>query len=108
MVGDLKEENLVNDFKKCGIYPLDCNQLLSRLPYETNSQEANQRVDECLINMLKSASGEDDAAPKRGKKLIFSPGKAISVSADSNDTESEDESSDESLDTESSSNSSSD
>ena len=80
--------------KKCGIYPLDCNQVLSRLPHETNSQEANQRVDECLINMLKSASGKDDAAPKRGKKFLLHQVKSYLVSAD-NDTESEDESSDD-------------
>ena len=71
LVGDLNEENLVNGFKKCGIYPLDRNQVLRRLAHETNSQEANQHVDECLINMLKSASGKDDAAPKRGKKFLL-------------------------------------
>ena len=71
LVGDLNEENLVNGFKNCGIYPLERNQVLSRLPHETNSQEANQCVDECLINMVKSVSGKDDAAPKRGKKFLL-------------------------------------
>ena len=93
LVEELNKENLVNGFKKCGIYPLDRNQVLSRLPSEVDPREASQRVDSCLIDILKSASGRDGAAPKRGTKVNFAPGKAISVSAEGDDdTEESDES----------------
>ena len=36
--------------------------------------------------MLKSLSGKDEAAPKRGSKLAFPPGKSISVSYQSDTT----------------------
>ena len=90
LVAVLNNENLISGFLKCGIYPLDRNQVLSRLPTELNPQEASQQIDGCLFNMLKSSSGRGDAAPKRGSKVSFSPGKAISVSVAA--AESEDES----------------
>ena len=50
-----------------------------------------------MIDILKSASGKNDAAPKRGKKISFAPGKDISVSI-VKDTESEGEEESESED----------
>ena len=92
LTDDLNKENLVSGFKKCGIYPLDRNQVLNCLPCEDDPREANMRVDESLIDLLKSASGKKDAASKRGKKISFAPGKDISVSAEKDDDSEEDES----------------
>ena len=97
LTNELNKENLISGFKMCGTYPLDCNQVLNHLPSEENPQEANLQIDKCLINILKSASGKNDAALKRGKKLPFAPGRDISVSTEK-DTESEDEQANESED----------
>ena len=97
LTNELNKENLISGFKKCGIYPLDRNQVLNQLPNEDNPWEANLQIDKCLIDILKSASGKNDAAPKRGKKISFAPGKDISVST-VKDTESEGEEESESED----------
>ena len=39
------------------------------LPSEDNPQEANLQIDKYLIDILRSASGKNDAAPKRGKRF---------------------------------------
>lgn len=103
LTGELNKENLISGFKKCGIYPLDRHQVLKRLPNEDNQREANLQIDESLIDILKSASGKNDAAPKRGKKHSFAPGKDISVSAENKDTQSksEEQESESEMDTES-------
>ena len=76
---------------------MDCNQVLNHLLSEGNPREPNLPIDECLIDILKSASGKNDAAPKRGKNISFAPGKDISVSTEK-DTESEGEQEKESED----------
>ena len=69
---------LIRGFKKCGIYPLDRNQVYTdRLPSEGNSRETNLQIDKCLISILKAAKGKNDAAPQRGKKISIAPGKDI-------------------------------
>ena len=73
---------MISRFKKCDIYTLNRNQVLNRLPSEDKSREANLQIDKCLIDILKSASGKNDADPKRGKKISFAPGKDITVSAE--------------------------
>ena len=60
------------------------------LPSEDNPQEANQQIDKYLIDILRSASGKNDAAPKRGKKISFASQKNLSISNEK-DTESEGE-----------------
>ena len=94
---ELNKKKLISRFKKCGIYPLDRNQVMNRLPSEGNPREGNLQIDECLVDILKSTSGKNDAAPKRGKKISFAPGKGISVST-KKDTESEGEQESESED----------
>ena len=89
LTDDLNNENLVSGFKKCGIYPLDRNQVLNCLPCENDAGEANLLVDDSLIDLLKSASGKKDAATKRGKKISFASGKDIPVST--KDAESEED-----------------
>ena len=79
LTNELNKENLISGFKKCGIYPLDCNQVLNRLPSEGNPREANLQIDKCLIDILKSASGKNDAASKSGEKITFDPRKDIYI-----------------------------
>ena len=45
------------------------------LPSEDNPQEANLQIDKYLIDILRSASGKNDAAPKRGKRFHLQLGK---------------------------------
>ena len=97
LTNELNKENLLSGFKKCGIYPLDHNQVLNCLPTEVNPREANLQIDKCLIDILNSANGKKDAAPKRGKKISIAPGKDISVSTEK-DTETEGEQDSESED----------
>ena len=89
LTNDLNKENLISGFIKCGIYPLDHNQTLNRLPTEDNPRD-NLQIDKCLTNILKSGSGKNYPAPKTGKKISFAPGKDVSVSIEK-DTESESE-----------------
>ena len=70
---------------------------MNRLPSEGNPREGNLQIDECLVDILKSTSGKNDAVPKRSKKISFAPGKDISVST-KKDTESEGEQESESED----------
>ena len=52
------------------------------LPSEDNPQEANLQIDKYLIDILRSASGKNDAAPKRGKKISFTTRKDLSISTE--------------------------
>ena len=52
------------------------------LPSEDNPQEANLQIDKYLIDILRSASGKNDAAPKRGKKISFATRKDLSISTE--------------------------
>ena len=79
---------MISKFKKCDIYTLNRNQVLNRLPSEDKSRETNLQIDKCLNDILKSASGKNDADPKRGKKISFAPAKDITVSTEEG-TESE-------------------
>ena len=78
LINDLKKENLVNGFRRCGIYPLHRSQILSRLLTEDDPVERNLRIDGCFIGILNSASGKNGTTPKGGKQISFSPGKDIS------------------------------
>ena len=83
LVSELKEENLISGFKKCGIFPLDRSQVLSKLPHENASASSSgicQNVDDSLISLLKSHSGRDKIPKSRGKKIQHQPGMSISAS----------------------------
>lgn len=64
---------LQNGFKKCGIWPCDVNELLSRLP---NSENNNSFVEETFIQHLSAKRSEIVQLKKRRKKLNVAPGKS--------------------------------
>ena len=84
-------ENLKSGFVKCGISPLERNKVLSRLPEHDNSSTAgteeleqiSERLDDSLVDMLKSRTGKDQTNKKRCRKMSFKPGMSISITADS-------------------------
>ena len=78
LTNELNKENLRSEFKKCGIYPLDCNQVLNHLPNEDNPQEENLQIDKCLINILSQPVERMRLLLKKKKKISFAPGKDIS------------------------------
>ncbi len=97
LIESIKTENLLSGFYKTGIHPLDRTKVLSRLPTEnstttgTGTDEVAQQLDESLVDMLKTVSGRDAIRRKRGARVQFKPGKAISVEAEESNDESDKE-----------------
>ena len=86
-------DNLKNGFRKCGIVPLDADQILCLLPDEVNepvnAEDESASLDNSLISYLKSMRyGEDDdstagSSKKSGKKkrLSVPAGQSVSLEA---------------------------
>lgn len=76
------EKNIQSGFRATGIYPLDRNQVLWRLPKEVSrtSLLSNTQFDDILLNFLKKEryGNEPNHEPPR-KKIMISPGKSVSV-----------------------------
>lgn len=75
-----QEENLKSGFSKCGIYPLNKQKLLDRLPENQNVDTS--AVGEALIEQLKQRRAEfltKDGPKKRKKKLQVPAGKSVSL-----------------------------
>lgn len=81
--------NVKAGFTKCGIIPIDKDQVLKMLPAENvetenpiNSEaQERQHLDNAFINLLKSMRYDDDSngKPKKKSKLNVLPGKSIAV-----------------------------
>ena len=77
-------DNLKAGFKKCGISPLNAEQVLHRLPdwKSTNDPaDVDVNVSESLIDMLKDMRGVSSGTEpvrRRRKKITVAPGKSIS------------------------------
>ncbi len=81
--------NVKAGFKKCGIIPIDKEQVLKMLPAETVETEnpidaaahERQHLDNAFINLLKSMRYDDDTTgkPKKKSKLNVPPGKSIAI-----------------------------
>lgn len=75
-----QEENLKSGFSKCGIYPLNKQKLLDRLPENQNVDTS--AVGEAFIKQLKQRRAEfltKDGPKKRKKKLQVPAGKSVSL-----------------------------
>lgn len=81
-------------FRKTGIYPIDANQVLSRLPEDQNNIEKDKdAVDKSVLDLLKEMryGTMNISEPKKKRKLEVIPGRSIGT--DSGDyVETEDES----------------
>jgi len=75
-----KTQNLVSGFKKCGIYPINKQCLLDRLPNNL-SEHDNSIISEAFIDQLESKRTEylGTSNIKRRKKLQVPSGKSITV-----------------------------
>lgn len=80
--------NVKSGFKKCGIIPIDREQVLKMLPTENIISEnadtdhrEKEHLDGALISFLKSLRYEDENSgkPKRKSRLKVPPGKSIGV-----------------------------
>lgn len=78
-------ESIQNGFKKSGIYPLDRDQVIDRLPTKESEQdksidEVNVSVSESVLDFLHSKRyGEGVAKSSRKKKINVPPGKSVSA-----------------------------
>ena len=74
--------NLVANFKKCGINPLNVNIILNRLPdADKNVETVHTNVSQAVVNVLKTlrrGHGEEKEKPKR-KKITVDHRKIISL-----------------------------
>lgn len=84
---------LISGFRACGLYPLDRNEVLRKLPeYRSLDQsEVRSSLNDSLIELLKGVRGQKDAdQKKRGKKLpkkvpnlkTIIPGRALEIQND--------------------------
>lgn len=77
--------NLVSGFKKCGIYPFNPEEIISRLPdhvvaNESETNEINNVVSEVVVDMLKDLRyGSDSNSKKRRTKVNVVPGRSIGL-----------------------------
>lgn len=80
------KDNLRNGFRKSGIYPLDANQAISRLPEEpakTDFEASKHALDSSVIDYLKEMRhGTEDTTlskPRKKKRLNVEPGRSITT-----------------------------
>lgn len=75
--------NVRSGFRKCGIVPVNKDQVLKMLPTEPTQtvQEEEKLIDDTFVNLLKSMRYEDTAnvKPKKKSKLCVPPGKSIGL-----------------------------
>ena len=79
----LKPQNLISGFKATGIFPLDSNEVVKRLPSmnrDRGGEEVNESFNDSLMEMLKNYCGQgnnEKQTSKRGKKIPVISGRAI-------------------------------
>lgn len=75
-----KSTNIISGFKKCGIYPIDRNVVLQRLPENENDEmDADDSVSEAVIDLLKTMRQGGEQKRQRRTRITVEPGKSISV-----------------------------
>lgn len=73
--------NLISGFKKCGIFPFDPQQVMTRMPREEYLEETATNLSSCVVDLLKEMrhGKEDSPGRKKRSKVRVTPGKGISV-----------------------------
>ena len=88
-MGDCMQTNILSGFRKCGICPLDRNQVLGRLPRgagdRQHEESANQISEAFLHNLNALRYPENDPVTKRRKRVNVEAGKSITASDFVND-----------------------
>jgi hypothetical protein len=83
LVGKLDDngnENMKSGFRKCGIFPVDKQQVLSRLPDQVaNAMNLQEEVGESFLIYLKEARADGGSHSQRKRqKVTVVPGKSVS------------------------------
>ena len=76
------EQNLQSGFRATGIYPLDRNQILKKLPGtdDTKSNESfGNSLNDTVIQFLRGIRNKKAARTQRKKKINIAPGKSIGL-----------------------------
>lgn len=79
---DNKTTNLISGFKKCGLYPLNKDEIINRLPSQGIDQRVNESVGDAFISILNKK--RIDLQPKvraRRKRVMISAGKSVTSEA---------------------------
>ena len=79
-----KSENLIAGFRKCGIHPLNPQEVLKRLPEYQAKEISYDILNDSVLKMLKSTQpdGKDSEVPKKRMKwtrVKVRPGKSVST-----------------------------
>ncbi|XP_073954289.1 uncharacterized protein [Choristoneura fumiferana] len=75
------EKNIKAGFRKCGIVPLDCNQVLARLPLQEGNEEAKKAaVDNSFVTLLKDMryGSINIREPIKKRKIEVVSGRSVS------------------------------
>lgn len=88
--------SIKSGFRKCGIVPVNKEEVLKMLPsqpIQSEAQAATERemIDQTFVNVLKAMRYEDTASTKTKKKtkLKVEPGQSVAVDTDSESSDSE-------------------
>lgn len=83
MVNGETSTNLVSGFRKCGIYPLDRSQVISRIPQKKSPEEkpveqTAQTVSDAVLDMLRELRPSTSNNPRKKRtKVCVEAGKSI-------------------------------
>ena len=83
LCNSLKSQNLISRFEVTGIFPLDSNEVLKRLPSmnrDRGGEEVNESFNDSLMEMLQTYCGQgrkEKQTSKWGKKVPVTLGRAI-------------------------------
>jgi hypothetical protein len=84
-------ENLPKAFEKCGLYPINCQKVVERIPSITQTQDIARNLDQALLKKLETRRFGDGKKKPRGQKVPAGQ----SYTKDAEDTSQEDSSSEE-------------
>lgn len=81
---DTGKKNIISGFNKCGLYPIDVNRPVQRIPTvnTTDGHKIKENVSSVVIEMLSDMRNRNNAAEgqkTRRKRVNVSPGKSIGV-----------------------------
>lgn len=73
-------QNLVSGFESTGIYPLNANRVLQKIPSRNNtSEKVKENINDSVMDFLIKVRGPQDKQPtKRRKKVSVQPGHSVS------------------------------
>lgn len=78
-LGDNARTNLVSGFKACGIYPLNANEVLKRLPDSINNKQPKVPFADVLIQTFKETRQKGDRNVVRKRQALkIKPGQSVS------------------------------